>query len=208
MVCADVVGHGIPSAIVASSVAGCFETLKFEMDSAPGIYDLEDILKRIQQVVLMAGRGTFPMTMFLLVVDLTDGIVKYTSSAHPAARILSENGDKRQIRRLSTRSDFIGNDIFKMPKISEEKLMPNEFVVMFTDGLFERQDSKGRYVGLGRLDRILAGTKKDTAQDLCNEILEEVVKCTPLHKVDDDTSILILKFLSPMNKPEDVKQVA
>lgn len=200
MVCADVVGHGIPSAIVASAVAGCFETLKFEMESAPGIYDLEDILKRIQQVVLMAGRGSFPMTMFLLVVDLADGIVKYTSSAHPAARILSEDTDKRQIRRLTTRSDFIGNDQFKMPKISEVKLMPNDYIVMFTDGLFERQDINGRYFGLGRLDRILSKTKKETAQELCHEILEEVVKCTPNHKVNDDTSIVVLKFLYPMNE--------
>ncbi len=200
MVCADVVGHGVPSAIVASSVAGCFETLKFEMESAPGIYDLEDIIKRIQQVVLMAGRGAFPMTMFLLVVDLADGVVKYTSSAHPAARILSSEGDKRQIRRLSTRSDYLGSDIFKMPKISEVKLKPNDFIVMFTDGLFERQDKNGRYVGLGRLDKILSATKKENAQELCNEILEQVVKCTPEHKVDDDTSILVLKFLSPMNE--------
>ena len=201
MVCADVIGHGVPSAIVASAVAGCFETLKFEMESAPGIYDLEDILKRIQQVVLMAGRGSFPMTMFLLVVDLSDGVVKYTSSAHPAARILSEGTDKRQIRRLTTRSDFIGYDSFTMPKISEVKLKQNDYIVMFTDGLYERLDTNGRYFGLGRLDRILSKTKKETAQELCHEILEEIVKSTLNHKIDDDTSIVVLKFLYPMNEP-------
>jgi serine phosphatase RsbU (regulator of sigma subunit) len=210
MVCADVVGHGIPSAIVASSVAGCFESLKFELDSAAGIFDLEKILMRIQRVVLMAGRGTFPMTMFLLVVDLMDGAVKYASSAHPAARILSELGAKRQIRRLISRSDFIGNDLFTMPKIYEEQLKPNDYIIMFTDGLFERQDNNGRHVGLGRLDKILVKTKTDSAQELCSEILAGVEEYTPNHKVDDDTSILILKFLGPMNtlQVEDIDKVA
>ncbi len=210
MVCADVVGHGIPSAIVASSVAGCFESLKFELDSAPGIFDLEKIFVRIQRVVLMAGRGMFPMTMFLLVVDLMDGAVKYASSAHPAARILSEQGEKRHIRRLVSRSDFIGNDQFTMPKIYEEQLKPNDYIIMFTDGLFERQDSSGRHVGLGRLDKILIKTRTDSAQELCSEILAGVEEYTPNYKVDDDTSILILKFLGPMNTPrvEDIDQVA
>ena len=213
MVCADVVGHGIPSAIVASSVAGCFESLKFEMDSASGIFDLEKILLRIQQVVLMAGRGTFPMSMFLLVVDLMDGTVKYTSSAHPAARILSENGTQRQIRRLVSRSDFIGNHVFKMPAIASDQLQPNDCVVMFTDGLFERQDPNGRYVGMGRLDKILAQTKSASAQELCVEILAGVEKCSPGHRVDDDTSILILKYLGPIEKsnaldPEAIDLVA
>jgi hypothetical protein len=37
-----------------------------------------------------------------------------------------------------------------------------------------------------------------------------VVKCTPEHKIDDDTSILVLKFLSPMNEvvPESLNEVA
>lgn len=200
MLCADVVGHGVASAMVAAAVAGCFETLKGEIDAAPRPLEPLSIMDHMQRVVTAASRGQFPMTAFILVADLDTGELQYSGAAHPAARIVRRVPDegggppRKVVTSLTMRADYLGDPVLQNYTQRSARIQPGDLLVLFTDGLIERRNEAGETYGTRRLDRILRRAVGGPEQ-LITHITSDVHGFVGHEAIEDDVSIMVASIL-------------
>jgi serine phosphatase RsbU (regulator of sigma subunit) len=223
MLSGDVVGHGVASAMVSAAVAGCFEGIKLDIDAGVktpavgsygstlarrgAVFGVGDLLRHMHKVVLSAGHGSFPMTMFALVLDLETGLAEYACCGHPAARVVrlgpgssSAAGRGNTVRLLRGRSGFIGFDGELSLDIRTERLRPGDAIVLYSDGLIKRRDPTGRIYGSGRLDRLLREYSASEAEALGASLIGDVTSFARGCEARDDVSLMVAQFNGPADE--------
>lgn len=199
LICADVVGHGIASAMVAAAVAGSFESVKIDLDA--GTPSLTWILDRMHRACAAAGRGDFPMTVLLVRLDLATGDLRFINAGHPPARIAEPAsradiaaGHPRRMRALKAGGEYIGSST--KPEFVEygDQLKHGDLLILYSDGLVERRDVSGRAFGSGRLARLLAREVATVPQEVCFRILRKIEDFCGGTKPDDDISLIVVRY--------------
>ncbi|HEY4414871.1 MAG TPA: SpoIIE family protein phosphatase [Verrucomicrobiae bacterium] len=134
----DVTGHGVRAALVTAMVRALVEELK-SLAREPGEflrklnYDLYNILKNTGTPMLT--------TAFYLVADSRTGALRYANAGHPKPLI---------VRRAQKQVELLANacgrgqpalGLYEEPiyETSTATLSPGDFLMLFTDGLYEVQ---------------------------------------------------------------------
>jgi len=149
----DVVGRGVPSAMVSAAVAGVCE-------AAPALTggDLEPraLLELAHRTVRDLGGGTQRVTAFAAVLDRFNGKVKFASAGHRGAYVVRPgDGDERpRLDVLSARSTPLGEPTLVIGE-GERPLHPDDLLVACSDGVVEVRGETGDPWGDRRLQRML-----------------------------------------------------
>jgi len=194
VLCGDVTGHGVASAMVAAAVAGGFECLKAKLAVGDHAGQLARVMESFDAIVHAAGQGEFPMTMFAMVLDLETGEIEYVSAAHPAARVISPRASGSSVRNLITWGNFLGFEAPQTFTVHHSRIEPGDTVVVFSDGLIERRNSDGKIYGGRRLDRFLRGLPAASPEDLCDAVLADTRHYAQTDEIDDDVSLVVVKY--------------
>jgi sigma-B regulation protein RsbU (phosphoserine phosphatase) len=143
---ADVSGHGLPSALIASMVQSA---LAWQSAHAS---DPSQVLSGLNRAINGKFEGHF-VTAAYLFVDLDKGIVKYAGAGHPPLLLWQE--------KLGRVSECVENGLvlglFADPSYSSVTFSPQrgDRIVMFTDGIVEAKNSGGSEFGVDRVRQIL-----------------------------------------------------
>jgi len=139
----DVTGHGITAALLVNRVSTELRRLVRERLPPKAIlYQLNDFI-----IESFAGTGMF-MTMFSTVLDLGQGVLTHSASAHPAAMLWRASDAK--IICLESQNAIIGyarTDENKFEQTSTP-IRPGDKLVLYTDGIIETENSAGEPLGL------------------------------------------------------------
>jgi phosphoserine phosphatase RsbU/P len=192
----DVAGHGVRSALVTAMIRALAEELK-PLATNPGQFlsklnsDLHAILKHTGTPMLT--------TAFYLVADWKTGAIRYANAGHPRPL---------HIRRRADQVEPLANAVGKSEPVlglfedaayhtSEVKLTPGDVVMLFTDGLYEVQDSKNDLYSQAML---IAGVQRRAqlpVPRLFDLLLAEIKRFSADNGFADDVCMVGIEYAGP-----------
>jgi sigma-B regulation protein RsbU (phosphoserine phosphatase) len=185
----DVAGHGVRSALVTAMIRALLEELKPLADE-PGLFltklngDLHAILKHAGSPMLT--------TAFYLVADWNSGLMRYTNAGHPKPLHVRRNtGTVQPLGNAGGKSQpALGLFEDAAYQTSEVSLAPRDFVMLFTDGLYEVQDAN---CGLYSQDMLIPGVQHRLQLPLSrlfDDLLDEIRRFAADGKFTDDVCLV------------------
>lgn len=179
---ADVSGHGIPAALIASMVKMAF-SLNRDLAAHPG-----KMLTALNQVLCEKVDNHF-VTASYYFVDFRTKEIRHANAGHPPLflidRLNKDIGDRK------TKGGFLG--VF--PEIQHiegtDKLKPGLRLLQVTDGVLESRSRAGTEFGIGKLKEIISQTLGLQTEATADVIMKELRTHNPAYFDDDVTFVLI-----------------
>ncbi|MFO1469459.1 MAG: SpoIIE family protein phosphatase [Turneriella sp.] len=179
---ADVSGHGIPAALIASMVKMAF-SLNRELAAHPG-----KMLTALNQVLCEKVDNHF-VTASYYFVDFRTREIRHANAGHPPLflidRLSKDIGDRK------TKGGFLG--VF--PEIQHiegtDQLKPGLRLLQVTDGVLESRSRAGTEFGIGKLKEIISQTLALQTEATADMIMKELRTHNPAYFDDDVTFVLI-----------------
>jgi sigma-B regulation protein RsbU (phosphoserine phosphatase) len=177
---ADVCGHGVPAALIASmlkvavqSVAACA--------SNPG-----QLLAGLNRVLAEPLRGQLVSAAYLW-VDMRAGKALYSAAGHPP--LLRWNGG---LERIESNGLLFGIVPEAEYPVRELPLCAGDRLLLYTDGVTECEDQAGRAFGEGQLQRVLEQNGTKQAGDLSGRIMSEIQQWQRTAEAQDDMTLIVI----------------
>ncbi len=197
---ADVSGHGVPAAFIASMAKISWQN-NFEQYKTPAA-----ILQRLNLQMVENTAGNF-LTAFLGIFETKvrhnanlgmllnpessewRGLFKYASAGHFSPYIIRKNKDSIT---LKVKGQLIG--VFQNIRIEEYVVdyYQGDRFIFFTDGLLEIKNHDGELLGEERLYQIFDGSKDLEGKASCEFILQGLWDFSDGKTVEDDITLLII----------------
>lgn len=138
---ADVSGHGVPAALIASMLKMAF------VSNAADARDPADLLARLNRALCGRFQSHF-VTAVYAIVETGTGRMTFSGAAHPAILVKRAGGP---VESLEENGLMLGAFSFASYKVGEAQLRPGDQVLFYTDGLVEGSNGSGDEFGIERV---------------------------------------------------------
>ena len=189
---ADVSGKGVPAALLASMLQASLRTLLREGVSPARIFE------RVNRLVCESTTPDQFITAFVGRFDPRRRTLTYCNAGHnypihhrPAAgaSLLSE-------------SDLLlGIDEAMTYREHSLKVEPGDTLLLYTDGVTEARDADDVEFGEERLESLLAGLERCSAEEGIEEIRQAVLRFADAGELLDDMTLLLLRIPPALESP-------
>jgi len=193
---ADVMGKGIPAAIMMSSFRGAVQAYIETVRDIPaycGNKDTEecnkDIINRINKMACDECRDGEFITLFHAAIDVSDMTITYCNCGHEPTVLIREG----EIIELEKGGLVLGVDAQAEYEIETVELKDGDSLLFYTDGLIDAANFDGELWGR---ENLLETAKKYTAgsaEQMIKNILRYRRRFVGLARQVDDTSIVVAK---------------
>jgi len=186
---ADVIGKGIPAAIMMSLFRG---TLRAYADSVDGQPSIRDIVTKLNKTACRECRDGEFITLLYAFIDAQKRTVTYCNCGHEPA-ILIRDG---QTKELNAGGLVLGVDSKAQYEIETIQLKGGDCLMFYTDGLADATNFNGEF---WTRERMLETAKKfstDSAEQMIRNILGYRRRFVGLAPQLDDTSLIVVKTLA------------
>jgi len=193
---ADVSGKGLDAAVDTALIKYTIRTL-FSDERDPG-----RILTKFARIYEISSEDpeTF-VVLFLAVIDLSDGSLRYASAGHEPAWIVRRNS----VEQLPATGSIVGIAPEEEYGTASIALDVGDALVVSTDGLTESRDARGKLLGAENVAAWLSRPYR-TAQGLADSIVRRLRRRSS--RITDDLAILVARYepddarrRSPKNRP-------
>ncbi len=191
----DVTGHGVRAALVTAMIRALAEELKPHARD-PGLFlrklnfDLCCILKSTGSPMLT--------TAFYAVADCRTGLLRFANAGHPKPLLIrrSENRIEPLINACGRSQPALG--LFEDPpyQTSEMKIVPGDFLMLFTDGLYEVQGHHEELYSQARLTLDIRHLLSHPSGALFDELLKVIRAFAVDGEFDDDVCLVGMDYIS------------
>ncbi len=182
---ADVSGKGVPAALVMSMMQASLRTQAGEGRSA------NDMLERINRLMLARGESGMFATCFLGRLDRETLELRYTNAGHNPPLLMRAEG---KIEELSRGGLLLG--VFDEPLLEEAmvRLEPGDRLVLYTDGVTEARSPGGEFYDEPRLIDLLRGLDRGlSAEEIAAAIKDDVRRFAGTDDFEDDMTVVVLR---------------
>ncbi|RDI66512.1 SpoIIE family protein phosphatase [Nocardia pseudobrasiliensis] len=177
----DVVGHGLPAAIVMSKLrAALAATALTATDPAALLEDLDRYAATVA--------GARCATVSYAILDTSRGTIDYTCAGHPYPLLLTPDGQARYLLRGRRPPVAAWPGRWEDPT-GREQLPPGSLVLLYTDGLIERP-GETLDDGFDRLRTALAACARLPVGAVCDELVRRMA---PPGGYTDDVAMLAVR---------------
>jgi sigma-B regulation protein RsbU (phosphoserine phosphatase) len=192
----DVAGHGVRAALVTAMIRALAEELK------PLARDPGNFLRKLNSDLCAILKNTgSPMltTAFYFVADWQTGVVRFANAGHPKPLI---------IRHATKRVEPLANDcghgqpalgLFEDPpyQTTETTITPGDFLMLFTDGLYEVQGANEELYSQQRLLVDVQTHLGESAGEMFDHLLETIRTFSTDRQFEDDVCLVGMEFKGP-----------
>jgi preprotein translocase subunit SecG len=162
---ADVIGHGIPAAILMANLQASIRIY------AAQSLEPRELCARVNEFISRnVGPGKF-ITFFYGILDSDTDKFLFSNAGHPPTLVFKRDG---KILKLDTADPVLGQFSSIEYHQHELKLAAGDIVILYTDGLLEMANPRGDFFGEERLAAVVAANMQAEAQGLCDTILAAV----------------------------------
>jgi len=178
---ADVSGHGVPAALVASMVKVAVAAQALNAD------DPARVLAGLNRVLAPHVSGQF-VTAAYICVDTNRRLLTYSGAAHPAILIARTGG---VVEEIESNGLMIGPFSFAHYENATVQLGTGDVVLIYTDGITEAVNQADEDFGAERLRSALAANGGSGANQIVDALLDAVTHWSPGPQQDDRTLVVI-----------------
>ncbi len=178
----DASGHGIPAALlVRDVVTGLRMGLEKEMKT---VYTL----KKLNRVINKSVYSSLFVSLFYADLEV-GGNLFYVNAGHPLPFLVSG----KEVTELKSTGLVFG----ALPEVSIHQtyiyIKPGSVLVLYSDGIIERQNRHKEEYGLERLKEVVIKNQKKNAAEILNEIFNSAKKFGNSNKWEDDATVIVIK---------------
>ena len=183
----DVSGKGVEAASVSAAVKTALGAYAWEgLAPARMVRSLNEFLLGFSRLETFA-------TLFVGLIDLAEGTIRYCSAGHPPALMVS--ADARQISALDVQSGVVGafHDIAYQDGLAQ--LAEGDVLLLYTDGTTEARDEHGAFFGEDGLREAVMRESADgkTFEGFVGRLLGTLDDFTG-NRLEDDVAMVALRF--------------
>ena len=185
---ADVTGHGVPAALIASMLKGAFAGQKAHAQHP------ELVLVGLNEALCGKFEEHF-VTAAYLYVDLVAKIVRYAGAGHPP--LLVSNRSNGEVRSFEQNGFFLGMFPEAVYSSIEIPLQQGDRYMLYTDGLPESTNAKAEEFGLPRCKQFLGSHSRLLAQALADQLLSEIARWSARSSSrlqEDDMTLIVIDW--------------
>jgi len=180
---ADVTGHGVPAALVASMVKIAFAAEAERLDD-PGL-----VLTNMNRTLCGRFAGAY-VTACCGVIDELKSTLRYSSAGHPAPLLRRSDG---RVEQLDQRGLLLAFDATAQYAAAEVALNAGDRLVFFSDGLVEACNADDEFFGDARLAHLLAAGTAGTPEQFADQIVAELRRWVgPDTHLQDDVTVVVV----------------
>jgi sigma-B regulation protein RsbU (phosphoserine phosphatase) len=178
---ADVSGHGVPAALIASMVK-LAATSQRANSSAPAA-----LLSGMNSVLCGNTQSQF-VTAAYVYLDAHSSTLRYSAAAHPPMLLLRAG----EIIPIEENGLMLAAFSSATYSTAEHPLESGDRLVLYTDGVLEAASATGEEFGPQRLSNLLKETAHRNAEEAADHIISSLQ--TWSHAPNDDLTILICDY--------------
>jgi serine phosphatase RsbU (regulator of sigma subunit) len=191
---ADVIGKGVPAAIMMSMFRG---VMRAYADGGYERHSFDDIVDKLNRVAFRECRDGEFITLFTANVDVEAMKMTYCNCGHEPG-LLIRNG---QITELDTGGLVLGIMEEAKHEVETITLQDADTVLLYTDGLIDAMNFDNELWGKQRMLEAVSGHLDCSADCMIRNILGCRRRFVGLASQIDDTSIVAIKLDMDANKP-------
>ena len=183
----DVVGHGVPAALLMTTVRAFLRSRMAQSgDLAQKITDVNRLL------CLDTHDSCDYMTLFLLVIDSMKNELKWVRAGHEPALVY--NPSTGSFNELDGDGMVLGIDeTFSFQEYKYSGWSDGQIIVIGTDGIWETENSSAKAFGKTRLRHIIRQNSHCSAKEILQAITDALAKFRETAIQNDDVTLVIVK---------------
>ena len=189
VVVGDVSGKGVSAAFYMAEMKGIFLSLS-TICASP-----KDLLIRANEALMGSLEKKAFISLIYAIIDTRVGTVHIARAGHCPLVYLSGN-EVELVRPTGLGLGLTNGEVFV--QATEErliKLREGDVCIFYTDGITESRNANGDEFGSERLVTVAQRSKDRTAEEIKNEVLQEVRKHVGSPVIGDDMTLVVIKWL-------------
>jgi sigma-B regulation protein RsbU (phosphoserine phosphatase) len=183
---ADVSGHGMPAALIASM-------LKIALAAqVPHAADPAQVLSGLNQALCGKFQHHY-VTAAYLFVDMAKGMLTYAGAGHPP--MLLWGGSSSGVRDVVENGLFLGKFPWATYSSLELALSAGDWCLLYTDGIPETANHSEIEFGTNHFREFLSAEESTSANQFADRLLEELSRWAargPGEELDDDITMVAI----------------
>lgn len=194
---ADVSGHGIPAAFIASCTKMAFNY------SAAHSENGSTLLKKMDVAIARRSVQSMYVTAVYAEIDYDTRVLHYATGGH--IPFLLHRRKENRFFALKASGTPLGLATGKPFELKSMQLQTGDRIVLFTDGITESTDASGRPFGEEHLKQLISRYAAQSPENLVKHVLQAVPLFTGRPRLDDDSTIVVIDILEPQDHPGETR---
>ena len=184
---ADVSGHGVPAALIASMIKVAVQSVVSFAE------DPSELLRRLHDILSAQLQGQFVSVAYLW-IDAERRIARYSAAGHPP--LLCWCAACGKLARVESNGLLFGAPFDGDYPVRDIPFARGDRFLLYTDGFSEPENAQGEAFGDRKLDQLLLDNPSRPAAELSLLLLSEVRAWQPpFTSQQDDITFLVIDVL-------------
>ncbi len=184
---ADVSGHGVPAALIASMIKMAVQSVASAADNP------SELMRRLRDVMSVQLRGQFVSAAYLW-IDTASRTARYSAAGHPP--LFFWRDADRSLARIESNGLLLGVPIDSVFPTVELAFAPGDRFLLYTDGLSEPENAGGEAFADRNVEQILRANQSHPAAEVSLLLLNAVRAWQPPSTPQqDDITFLVIDVL-------------
>lgn len=185
----DVSGKGIPSALIMAIIQALFRNIASREDNP------SHIMKRLNETACRNNKANIFVTLFVGVLDLPTGHLRYCNAGHELPIMIRTQNSKAEISNLEAKPNLpVGLFEDFEYEMQTMQMQPGSALFLYTDGLTEARNAKGKLFGRDRVGQMIAEAGTTNPKQLVEAAIECWQKFIGETEQSDDLTLLALSY--------------
>ena len=179
---ADVTGHGVPAALIASMI-------KVAMQSAATVaFEPDQVMRQLNRILTPELNGRLTSAAYLW-IDTERQCARYSAAGHPD--LLHWSAGRNELLRIESNGLLFGVTTDVEYPVQQLTFDCGDRFLLYTDGLVEPENPRGESFGDRQLEEVLRCDRSLHASELSRELLAALRKWQPTTAEQQDDITLI-----------------
>lgn len=152
----------------------------------------EKIVNQVNKYLTRANRHQFFLTLFIGVLNIKTGILKYCNAAHTSTIIIKESGEILKLNQSHGLPIGLYSD--KVYANAVVKLEQNDLIYLYTDGVTELQNEDKDHFGKDQLITVLKSVASKSSKEIITSIEADLDNYRGANKQSDDITMMVIKY--------------
>jgi sigma-B regulation protein RsbU (phosphoserine phosphatase) len=190
----DVMGHGIRSALVVATIRGLIEQLR-PLARDPGAL-MTQLNASYATLFKQIGGDVIFSTALYAVIDTRTGLMRCANASHPRPFMLRRSEERVEALSFSgaRRASALGIFPTSQYATSEVQLLPNDLLLLYTDGLSEVESPSGDLYETGRFREALTSLLQSPAAELLDGLVADAKAFSGEVNFADDVCLVAVEL--------------
>jgi sigma-B regulation protein RsbU (phosphoserine phosphatase) len=178
---ADVAGHGVPAALIASMIKVAMQSV------ASTAHDPEAVLVGLNRV-FSGQRPSQLISAAYLWLDTENTTARYSAAGHPPLLRWTHG----QLDRIESNGFLLGMTQNGAYPVATMAIEAGERFLLYTDGVIDVENGRGEFFGDSKLEEVLRANQSRSPCELSEELLSQVNRWRPSSTPQQDDMTLVV----------------